>query len=179
MASRGTIYFLHGKESGPVGRKSQALAPIAQDLGWQWQAPDMRFTYDPGQRLAYVQQQLAEQPADIIIGSSMGAWVAAQASGRHPVTGLFLLAPALGLPGYQPAWPQLCCRQLWLVHGWQDELIPARQFWQFAAQQQSWTHVLPAGHTLETALPFIGHLWRWFLATLPPPGTDGNSPAGS
>ena len=46
-----TVLFAHGKESGPTGRKIEALGRIAQEEGYQTLSPDYRDLRDPEARV--------------------------------------------------------------------------------------------------------------------------------
>lgn len=97
------LFFAHGKESGPWSSKIQFLAGCAEDIGWEVESPDYTdLRNDPDARVdRFVAQLEAESAPTVLVGSSMGGYVSLVASSRVPVAGLFLMAPALYLPGYQ------------------------------------------------------------------------------
>lgn len=81
--AQGLVHFMHGKESGPGGRKIAALAAVARARAWSVESLDYSHTTDPGLRLA----QLLDACVNIhglllLVGSSMGGWVAAEAAAR-------------------------------------------------------------------------------------------------
>jgi hypothetical protein len=45
------IYFAHGKESGPWGAKTQALAEVAQSKGFRVESPNYFKQPDPDARV--------------------------------------------------------------------------------------------------------------------------------
>ncbi len=166
MTSSPTVYFNHGKESGPWGTKIQALAAVARDHGLAVESPDYQFTYDPDERLRYLMS--LEPPSGrqlILIGSSMGGYVAAHASQRLTPAGLFLMAPALAMPGYTEQ-PRAHANAIEVIHGWHDDIVPIATSWQFAAAHHAALHCLDDGHDLRHQLERISGLFDHFLARL-------------
>jgi len=104
--------FAHGKESGPWGSKIKALASIAEGMGGEVISINYRehpkgIQHDqnaPGEADRRVGQLLSMNPPEhrqlVLVGSSMGVYVATVASAHLKVDGLFLLAPAFYLGGY-------------------------------------------------------------------------------
>ncbi|MEW6273470.1 MAG: YqiA/YcfP family alpha/beta fold hydrolase [Thermodesulfobacteriota bacterium] len=93
------IAYLHGFVSGPGSTKAQffhaRLAALGVELAIPDLAPDFgRMTI--GSELAVVEELLDAAPQTILLGSSLGGYLAALAAERHPerVPGLVLLAPA-------------------------------------------------------------------------------------
>src|ERR1700679_4050717 len=100
--SFGTGVFSHGKESGPWGAKITAMAAVVRDLGLQAESVDYRGLDDPGDRV----RKLAGLAKDfkepvVLVGSSMGGHVSAAAASVLRPRGLFLLAPAFYMAGFQ------------------------------------------------------------------------------
>lgn len=159
-----TVFFAHGKESGPWGRKITALAQVARAAGFQVESPDYSHTQDPDER---VRQLLALAPQArarplVLVGSSMGGYVSAVAAATIPVDGLFLLAPALYMPGY-PAQPRCQARKMTVVHGWDDEVVPVDNGIRLAREHRARLHVLNAGHDLNATIPWLCACFDRFL----------------
>lgn len=157
------VWFNHGKESGPWGRKITALADVARRHGLVVESPDYRHTMDPDERVAHL---LARRPPNgnglILVGSSMGGYVAARASATLRPVGLFLMAPAFYLPGYEgDVTPH--CANVELVHGWRDELIPPAHSVGYAEQCRARLHLLDSDHRLTSAVTDIALLFDHFL----------------
>jgi len=158
------IYFSHGKESGPWGIKIQRLAAVAQRIGWQVTSLDYAATHDPDAR---VQMLLDSQPSGeplVLVGSSMGGYVSAVAAQRLKPVGLFLLAPAIALPGYAVQNPQPHAAVLEIVHGWMGDIVPSENVIRFARERRATLHLLDDGHRLVNVLPQIETLFADFLA---------------
>jgi len=134
---RGHCILSHGFESGPDATKVAALAVAAERLGWTHERPD--YTSFDGRRdlseLGDVEARqahlfalaiaAASRGPLVLAGSSLGAYISARVSLQVPVLGLFLMAPptTMGrLPNLDAAPVPIS-----IIHGWDDELIPAQQ----------------------------------------------------
>ena len=79
---------------------------------------------------------------------------------------MFLLAPAIGLPGYAVQNPAPRADVIEIVHGWQDEIIPLQNVLNFAREHRAALHLLDDGHRLINVLPQIEALFADFLTRL-------------
>jgi pimeloyl-ACP methyl ester carboxylesterase len=96
------ICFSHGKDSGPWGTKISAMAETARRRKFPVESLDYRGLDDPADRVRKLIGYCRSLPAPpVLVGSSMGGYVAVAASGEVPTAGLFLIAPAFYMPGYQ------------------------------------------------------------------------------
>lgn len=161
-----SVYFAHGRDSGPWGHKITALARRARRRGLNVETPDFRFSNDADARVRHL---LSLDPptgeALVLVGSSMGGYVVTAASGTLHPRGLFLIAPALGMPG-RPADPSPRAGLVEVVHGWSDAVISVEHSWRFARQHHARLHVLDGEHTLNAQLPLIERLFEAFLDEL-------------
>ncbi len=67
--------------------------------------------------------ELPEHDDLILVGSNMGGYFSTTAAATLKPKGIFLLAPAIGLPGYA-GYPEVPgSTRVSIVHGWQDEVI--------------------------------------------------------
>lgn len=156
------ILFAHGLESGPVGRKSQAL----MDAGYEVLAPDCRGL-DLAQRVARIVDALvgawtSRGEAPLLVGSSFGGiagLVAALVAAERGVTlpGLVLCAPALMLPPPPGTVERLRCpTRTIIVHGTRDEVIPIEHSRGFAREHGAELREVDDDHGLGHAgLPVI------------------------
>lgn len=152
------ILFAHGLESGPIGRKSQALL----DAGYEVLAPDGRGL-DLAQRIErLVEVLVATEPTPLLVGSSFGGiagLVAALVAAERGVTvpGLVLCAPALMLPPPPGTVERLRCpARTILVHGTRDEVIPIEVSRRFAHEHGAELREVDDDHGLGHAgLPVI------------------------
>ncbi|MFC7301436.1 alpha/beta family hydrolase [Cognatiluteimonas weifangensis] len=170
---RGHCILSHGFESGPDATKVTALAAVAQRCGWSHERPDytdLDARREAGalgdvparlQRLLELARAAAADGPVLLAGSSLGAWISARVSLQVPVAGLFLLAPPVRMA---PA-PALEAAQVptSIVHGWDDELIPAAEVVAWAQPRRARlllvddTHRL-AGHVAASAEAFAALL---------------------
>lgn len=157
------VIFSHGKESGPWGTKIRYLADIAEEMGCQIKSIDYSETLDPERRVAILMDALPkDEPEVLLVGSSMGGYVSLVTALQHPVKGIFLLAPAVAMPGYKVQEYPVSC-PVTCVHGWQDEIIPAENILNFAKQLNTTLHLIPGDHRLNDSLKAVGVLFRQFL----------------
>lgn len=160
------VIYNHGKDSTPWGEKTLAFAEIAKRHGYEMASPDYRNQMDPDGR---VKQLLAMDWSDysktVLIGSSMGAYVATVAAETLPASGLFLLAPAFYLPGYQRR-EFKPLGHTWVFHGWQDEIVPPENAWQFCQQYRCRLLMLDADHRLISKIPLLAQEFDRFLCQL-------------
>lgn len=161
---RPLVVFAHGKESGPWGSKIRHLAEIAQGLGTKVLSPDYSGIASPDERVAYLLSlELPPHSQLILVGSSMGGYVSTVASAKLNPAGLFLMAPAFGLPGYAEQNPVPKAGAICVVHGWRDEVVPVEHGIRFAAPHCAELHVLDADHRLNEVLPAVGLLFEKFM----------------
>ena len=171
LPEKGLIHFIHGKESGPHGSKIAALSDVGRNDGWQVSSLDYTHTTDPAERL---EQLLAacvdERLRLVLVGSSMGGWVAAEAAERLCARGVFLLAPAVYMPGYPSQEPMVAGEHTEIVHGWDDEVIPYASAVRFARLRQCTLHLVRDDHRLSAHIPLLCQLFAVFLKKLPAQG---------
>jgi pimeloyl-ACP methyl ester carboxylesterase len=172
MAGR-YVVFSHGKESGPWGTKISALAEVARAQGFEVESVDYRGLDDPQDRvtrlLAYCRSL---QGRLVLVGSSMGAHVCTSASRLLRAEGLFLLAPAFYMPGFEPLTPQPPEGiPITLVHGWRDDVVPVENSVRWAREHRATLHVLESDHRLADRVREINVLFEYFLVKLDLPAT--------
>lgn len=159
-----TVIFAHGRDSGPWGTKIRALARVAEAFGCRVLSRDDSDNRDPELRVTRLIDEAAVLDGPVVlVGSSMGGYVAAVASQAVRPVGLFLMAPAFGLPGYAEPQPRPVCRELAVVHGWSDEIVAAEAVFAFARQHQAMLHMVPAGHALLEEVGWLTEIFSLFL----------------
>jgi pimeloyl-ACP methyl ester carboxylesterase len=159
-----TVVFSHGKESGPWGSKITAMAALVRELAMGVESVDYRGMEDPGARVAKLAATGAELEAPLVlVGSSMGGHVSAAAASRLQAKGLFLLAPAFYMAGYEEYTPQDVSCPTVIVHGWHDDIVPVENSIRWAREHQAVLHVLNSDHRLEDQIEAICRLLRDFL----------------
>jgi pimeloyl-ACP methyl ester carboxylesterase len=165
--SFGTVVFSHGKESGPWGSKITAMAAEVRALGWAVESVDYRGQDDPSTRVRTLLGAAADLAEPLVlVGSSMGGHVAAAAAGVLLPRGLFLLAPAFYMAGYEEYTPQDVACPTAIVHGWHDAIVPVENSIRWAREHRCALHLLNSDHRLEDQIDAICRLLRAFLAAL-------------
>lgn len=167
MSKNKHVVFSHGKESGPWGGKIVAMADVARELGYAVDSIDYQDLPVASTRVERLLERYGSYCGDLVlIGSSMGAYVSLQACEILRPKGLFLLAPAIGLAGYELLHPPPYAERALIVHAWQDEVVSARGVLDFAQRHQIELHMVNSDHRLISALPLICLLLRDFLVGL-------------
>jgi len=164
-----TVYFAHGKESGPWGTKIRTLAEIAKKRGFDVISPDYSTISSPDERVQLLIEQVSKSARSeqlVLAGSSMGSYVSTVASEVIQPDGLFLLAPAFYLPGYSNQNPTPHARAILTIHGWQDEVVPVEKAIHFSQQHKATLHLIDGDHRLTEQLPQLCQLFDQFLADL-------------
>jgi len=159
------VIFSHGKESGPNGTKIRVLAGIAEKHGLAVDSIDYTDTMDQElrvQRLIEIAPRDREGPL-ILVGSSMGAYVSLVAAAALKPDGVFLMAPALYIPGWNVQQYTTEVPLVSIVHGWSDEIIPAGNVLRYAAEARCDIHLLEADHRLSECLETVGDVFENFL----------------
>jgi alpha/beta superfamily hydrolase len=159
------IYFSHGKESGPWGSKIKRLADIGRHAGCHVDSIDYRDTVDPDLRVERLIAQLkAEIEPIVLVGSSMGGYVSLVAVQEIDAAGMFLMAPALYLPGYQQQSHSPRCGLIEIVHGWSDDVVPVESSIRFAREADCSLHLIRGDHRLNSSLDVVAGLFEDFLS---------------
>ncbi|MDH3973726.1 MAG: alpha/beta hydrolase [Deltaproteobacteria bacterium] len=161
------IYFSHGKESGPWGSKIKRLADIAQVAGYQVDSIDYTDTFDPDVRAERLVNILKDEKEHfLLVGSSMGGYVSVVAAEQVEAEGIFLLAPALYIPGYKVQDYHPKCGHIEIVHGWSDEVIPPENSIRFAKAHDCSLHLISGDHRLISSIETVEKVFRHFLASV-------------
>lgn len=159
------IYFSHGKESGPWGSKIKSLAKIAQQLGYSVDSIDYSDITDPDARVERLVNIVKDEEDDfLLVGSSMGGYVSLVAAEQVNAKGIFLLAPALFMPGYKKQSYTANTNKIEIVHGWSDDIIPPENSIKFAKGRNCSLHLISGDHRLNSSLPVVEKLFVQFLS---------------
>lgn len=162
-----TVVFSHGKESGPWGSKITAMAAKVRESGVAVESVDYRGIEDPTARVRkLVDAAGALRGPLVLVGSSMGGHVSGAAAAQLKPRGVFLLAPAFYMPGFETYTPQdVPCPSV-IVHGWHDDVVPVENSIRWAREHSSALHLLASGHRLDDQIDLICALLLQFLRQL-------------
>jgi len=121
---------------------------------------------DPGARVEKLIAALDGRPDRVLVGSSLGGHVAGAAAVSVGARGLFLLAPAFYMPGFESHTPQAVGCPTTVVHGWRDDVVPVENSLRWAREHLAALHVLDSDHRLEDQIETICRLLGAFLGEL-------------
>jgi len=161
------VYFSHGQESGPWGSKIKSMAANVQKLGCSAASVDYQGIADPTDRVNKLIAECAsvEEPL-VLVGSSMGGHVATAAATKVGAVGIFVLAPAYYMPGYESLTPAAPDMPIAIVHGWNDDVVPVENSIRFAKECNASLHILDGDHRLAANIDDINHLLTRFIEDL-------------
>jgi len=174
---RGHCILSHGFESGPDATKVTALAEAAQRLGWTCERPDYtdldacREMGELGdvparlQRLLGLARSAAARGPLVLAGSSLGAYISGLASLQLPVAGLFLMAPPTRMGQADPL--DAARVPTSIIHGWDDELIPAAHVVDWAQPRRARLLLVDDSHRLSGHVQASADAFASLLAGLP------------
>jgi alpha/beta superfamily hydrolase len=158
------IVFSHGQDGEPWGTKIVAMAEVAKKHGLTVESVDYRGMADPAVRVARLLEVCKKLPGELLlVGSSLGAHVCTAVSTQVVTRGLFLLAPAFFMPGYEKYTPAPAAGPVDIVHGWNDDIVPVENSIRYARQYKCALHILDSDHRLSANVPDVCALLDNFL----------------
>lgn len=158
------VVFSHGKDGHPWGDKISAMAEVARRHGLTVESVDYRGMDDPLARVAKLLSVCQGLPGELLlVGSSLGGHVSAAVSAHVPTRGLFLLAPAFFMRGYEQYTPQPAACPITIVHGWNDDVVPVENSIRFARQYKTTLHLLDSDHRLTANIREVCELFELFV----------------
>lgn len=156
---RGHCILSHGFESGPDATKVTALAEVAERFGWTHERPDYtdldakREVSPVGDvvgrldRLRALATAATTRGPLVLAGSSLGAYISAFIALEIPTQALFLMAPPLTMgPLAALDAPKV---PVSIIHGWDDELIPAMDVARWARSHRARLLMVDDNHRLS------------------------------
>jgi len=159
------VIFSHGQESGPWGSKITAMAECVRELGCRVESIDYRGMADAGDRVEKLVDECAQINAELIlVGSSMGGHVATAAASSVRAIGLFVLAPAYYMDGFEALTPPAPEIPMLIIHGWNDEVVPVENSIRFAREHAVTLHLVDGEHRLTANIDEINHLLMNFVS---------------
>ncbi len=159
-----TVVFSHGQESGPWGTKIRAMADMVEAMGCKVESIDYQGIESPTERV----EKLLSECADIdesllLVGSSMGGHVATAAAEDLVAAGIFVLAPAYYMEGYEELTPIPPDLPICIVHGWRDDIVPVENSIRFARQSRATLHLVDGDHRLTGNIDEIKQYLKQFI----------------
>ena len=162
-----TVIFSHGQESGPWGTKIRAMAEMVRARGCEADSIDYQGIADPTERVAKCVRECAGIADQLVlVGSSMGGHVATAAAEQVGAAGLFVLAPAYYMEGYEDLTPDPPSMPICIVHGWHDDIVPVDNSIRYARACSATLHLVNGDHRLTANIEEINNYLGQFLKTL-------------
>jgi len=166
------VYFSHGQESGPWGSKIQAMARRVGMLGCRAESIDYRGIDDPAARVAKLVAECRNVTEPLVlVGSSLGGYVATAAAAEVGAAGLFVLAPAYYMAEYVALTPPPGL-PIVIVHGWRDDVVPVEHSVRFAQETRATLHVLDSDHRLSDRIEDINDYLERFIKRVATSGEE-------
>ena len=162
-----TVIFSHGQESGPWGTKIRAMAERVRGMGCAAESIDYQGIADPTERVEKCVRECARIDDQLIlVGSSMGGHVATAAAEQVGAAGLFVLAPAYYMEGYEDLTPVPPSLPICIVHGWHDDIVPVENSIRFARECAATLHIVDGDHRLTANIDEINEYLRHLVESL-------------
>ena len=144
-----------------------ALAEVARSEGYVAHSVDYRGIDEPRARVARLVDFCKELAGDLVlVGSSLGGYVAVASASLLHARGVFLMAPALYTPGLPELRASVLDCPAAVVHGWRDDVVPFEHSVRFAQAYRAALHLLESDHRLHNQIRVIQHLFEYFLIAL-------------
>lgn len=119
------VIFSHGKEGSPHGSKSKVINKICEANNVKFTTIDYQNCNTTNERVELLKSKIKDSTNKLIlVGSSMGGYVSTVCSNKYDSLGLFLIAPALYLDGYDIRVYNSKAKYITVRHGWDDDIIP-------------------------------------------------------
>jgi pimeloyl-ACP methyl ester carboxylesterase len=164
------VVFSHGKDSEPWGKKIIALADTARAEGYGVESIDYRGIDTIEGRVQKLAQGCQNLHGELVlVGSSLGGYVATAAASFLHARGVFLLAPAFYMDGLPPLRPRVVDCPVEIIHGWRDEVVPLDNSMRFAREYGAALHVLDDDHRLHGSIRRLKYLFEFFLISIDMP----------
>jgi len=162
-----TVVFSHGQASGPWGSKITAMADAVRAIGCHAESIDYQGLADPAERVTRLIAACADFAGPIfLVGSSMGGYVATAAAPAVNAIGLFVLAPAYYMEGFEPLTPSSPGIPTVIVHGWHDDIVPVDNSIRFARDSAATLYIVDGDHRLTTNIDDINQYLTYFVGRL-------------
>lgn len=142
------IVFLHGLETGPYGKKYQALKQMFGSII----SPDCEGVKDPAARLQIIKSRLEHEPGPfLVVGSSAGGLMALRLQQvDQRVACMVLCAPAIHTEAAAGLSPEGLPPTI-IIHGIHDDVVPIDSSRCFRVPMLE----VEDGHRLDNSIPLI------------------------
>lgn len=133
-------------------------------MGCAVESIDYTGLMDPDLRVERLLEVLAgEEDSFALVGSSMGGYVSLVVSEEVDVKAVFLIAPALYIPGFKKQEYYSRSPHIEIVHGWADNVIPPENSIRYAREADCALHMISGDHALNNSIETVADLFVQFL----------------
>jgi pimeloyl-ACP methyl ester carboxylesterase len=160
------IYFSHGKSGTPQGNKIKRMAKIAEEYDYKTDSIDYTDTIDPDLRADRLYNLIKNENEPLLVGSSMGGYASLVVAEQVKIRAMFLLAPALYMPGYKQQIFSPDCPQIEIIHGWSDTVVPVNNSIKFAGEADCTLHLISGDHKLNSSIEVVADIFDHFLRSI-------------
>lgn len=150
-----TVWYFHGKHGSPTGEKAEALRQRCAALGVGFEAMDFRGMENPDERVERVLAHARPPGEVLLVGSSMGGYVAAMTAGALEARGMLLLAPAFFREGYRMAEPDPPRIPTHVIHAWNDDVVPVGASLRWCEPRRGHLELVEGTHQLREHIPRV------------------------
>lgn len=143
------------------------MAERAKALGCGVDSIDYQGIADPTERVRKCLAECADINDGLILaGSSMGGHVATAAADQLSAAGLFVLAPAYYMEGFEGLTPPPPKMPICITHGWHDDIVPFNNSIRFAQSCSATLHLVNGDHRLTANIAEINEYLEQFIKTI-------------
>ncbi len=161
------VVFSHGKDSGPWGAKITALAETARSEGYNVESVDYQGIDSPRDRVAKLADACKTMQGELVlVGSSLGGYVSLASAALLHARAIFLIAPAIYMPGLAPLRANAFSCPMAVVHGWLDDVVPVDHSIRFAREHNASLLLTNDDHRLHRSIRQIRHAFEYFLISI-------------
>jgi surfactin synthase thioesterase subunit len=140
------------------------MSEIVREMGCDADSVDYQGIADPTTRVEKLLRECSDiSDPLILVGSSMGGHVATAAAEKLGAAGLFVLAPAFYMEGYEELTPPPPSMPICIVHGWHDDIVPAENSIRYARQCSATLHLVDGDHRLTNNIDEINEYLKQFI----------------
>ena len=163
----GRYFFTRTGKRALGDKKSDPWRETVRAMGCEADSVDYQGIADPGERadklIAFCEHIAGPI---VLVGSSMGGHVATAAAERVNAIGLFVLAPAYYMEGYESLTPGAPGIPISIVHGWHDDVVPLENSIRYAKECSATLHVVDGDHRLTGNIDDINVYLARFIDSL-------------
>ena len=143
---------------------------MAHHYGFETISVDYTSCKNANERLALLRRIFAQNKTKtkVLVGSSMGGYVATVLATEVAISGLFLLCPALYMPDSEYEVQEYAPKSdtIEIIHGWDDEIVPFENSITFARKTGAVLHLIPDNHRLQQSFDFMKSNFEAFLKNI-------------